>query len=47
MYEGDLQEGELEIGQGLTIINRIMPAAEIVNEIWNEFLTAKKELTDL
>jgi len=39
MFEGDLDEGELEIGQVSALIKKIQPAAEIVNEIWNEYLT--------
>jgi len=41
MFEGDLEEGELEIGQASCLIKKIMPAAEIVNEVWNEYLSAK------
>jgi enoyl-[acyl-carrier protein] reductase II len=37
MYEGDLQEGELEIGQVSALINQILPAAEIVKNIREEF----------
>ncbi len=37
MFEGDLTEGELEIGQVSNIIKEIKPAAEIVGDIWNEF----------
>ncbi|MCZ2224857.1 MAG: nitronate monooxygenase [Chitinophagales bacterium] len=37
MFEGDLEEGELEIGQVSSIINEIKPAAEVVKEIWEEF----------
>ncbi len=37
MFEGDLEEGELEIGQVSTLIKNIMPAAEIVDEIWQEY----------
>lgn len=36
MFEGDLEEGELEIGQVAALIREIKPAAEIVDEIWNE-----------
>ena len=46
MFEGDLEEGELEIGQGVTGIRKIMPAAEILHEIWNEFQKAKKQLCE-
>jgi enoyl-[acyl-carrier protein] reductase II len=37
MFEGDLEEGELEIGQISGYINEIKPAAQIVNEIVNEY----------
>lgn len=37
MFEGDLSEGELEIGQVSAGINSIQPAAAIVHDIWNEF----------
>jgi enoyl-[acyl-carrier protein] reductase II len=39
MFEGDLEEGELEIGQVSSMIKDIKPAKEIVAEIWNEFLS--------
>lgn len=44
MFEGDMEEGELEIGQVAAQINKVQPAAEIVAEIWNEFLAAKKQI---
>jgi enoyl-[acyl-carrier protein] reductase II len=37
MYEGDMKEGELEIGQVSAMIEKIKPAAEIVQEIWKDF----------
>lgn len=40
MFEGDLEDGELEIGQVSATIQRIQPAAEIVEEIWSAFLNA-------
>ncbi len=40
MFEGDMEEGELEIGQVSSLINEIKPAAEIVKEIWNNFTAA-------
>ena len=36
MFEGDLEEGELEIGQVSSMLKKIQPAAEIVKEIWEE-----------
>lgn len=41
MFEGDLVEGELEIGQVSSLIKNIQPAAEVVTEIWEEFEAAK------
>ena len=37
MFEGDLDEGELEIGQVSSLFNKIVPAAGIVDSIWQEF----------
>jgi enoyl-[acyl-carrier protein] reductase II len=37
MLEGDLTEGELEIGQVSSTIRSIMPAAQIVEELWQGF----------
>lgn len=37
MFEGDLEEGELEIGQISGYINEIKPAAQIVNDIVSEY----------
>jgi enoyl-[acyl-carrier protein] reductase II len=36
MFEGDMVEGELEIGQVSSIIKQIMSAEDIVNELWDE-----------
>ena len=47
MFLGDLQEGELEVGQVSGLMNEIKPAAEVVEEIWKEFLSAKNELRNL
>ncbi len=43
MFDGDLDEGELEIGQVCSIIKKIKPAAEIVKEIWSEFEATLKQ----
>ncbi|MDM1379137.1 NAD(P)H-dependent flavin oxidoreductase [Myroides marinus] len=43
MFEGDLVEGELEVGQISGLINKIEPVADIVKNIITEFENAKKE----
>ena len=40
MFEGDMNEGELEIGQVSSLINNILPAGDIVREVWTEFQNA-------
>ena len=45
MFEGDLIEGELEIGQIAGIINEIQPAAKIIEDMITDFEIAKKEIT--
>jgi enoyl-[acyl-carrier protein] reductase II len=47
MFEGDLVEGELEIGQIAGLINDIKPVAEIVEEIISEFEISKTEVINL
>lgn len=47
MFEGDMQDGELEVGQVSASIDTILPAADVVDEIWNEFLIAKAKLESL
>ena len=37
MFEGDLAQGELEIGQASALVRDILPAAEIVKNVWQEF----------
>ena len=37
MFEGNLEDGELEIGQGSALLRDILPAAEIVKNVWQEF----------
>jgi enoyl-[acyl-carrier protein] reductase II len=43
MFEGDLVEGELEIGQIAAAIKKIQPVSEIVKEIMDEFHATIKE----
>jgi len=40
MFEGNLEEGELEIGQASALVRDILPAAEIVRNVWQEFQEA-------
>ncbi len=43
MFEGDMDEGELEIGQISALIKDIKPAGEILREIMNEFEETKQK----
>lgn len=45
MFEGDMKEGELEIGQVAGYIRKIKPASEIVQEFIDEFQEAKANLS--
>jgi len=47
MFEGDLEEGELEIGQVAGLIHQIKPAGEILREMLTDFETAKQEAASL
>ncbi len=47
MFEGDLEERELEIGQVSAIIHDIKPAAQIVQDMMAEFESAKKKTANL
>ena len=44
IFEGDLDEGELEIGQVSAAVRRVEPAAEIVRDLWQGYLLIKKEI---
>ena len=46
MFEGDLIEGELEIGQIAGVIHEIKPAAKIVEEMISNFEKARKDVTN-
>lgn len=47
IFEGDMEEGELEIGQVSARLNEIKPAAQLVAEIWQEFLKERDRLARL
>jgi enoyl-[acyl-carrier protein] reductase II len=38
MFEGDMEEGELEIGQAGALLDDILPAGDIVKKVWEEFM---------
>jgi len=42
IFDGNLDEGELEIGQVAAAVSEIKPAAKIVEQLWDEYLTAKQ-----
>ncbi len=46
MFDGNSEDGELEIGQVAALISHIQPAGEIISEIVGEFETARKELLE-
>lgn len=47
MFEGDLEDGELEIGQIAGLIHDIKPAAQIVKEMITEFAATKTKVSQL
>ncbi len=42
MFLGEIEEGELEIGQISALINKIQPAGRVVEEIWEEFAQLRR-----
>ena len=47
MFEGDMQEGELEIGQISALINEILPVSQVIKDIIDEFTKAKNSLLNI
>lgn len=47
MFEGDLEDGELEIGQIAGLIHDIKPAAQILTDMVEEFEIAKRKVSNL
>jgi len=47
MFEGDLEKGELEVGQVSAMINKIMPVAEIIKEITEEYELERNKIISL
>ncbi len=44
IFEGDLINGELEIGQIATMLQKQETAAEIISDIWSEYIDTKNKL---
>lgn len=44
IFEGDLSEGELEIGQVAAAIRDVRPAAEILKNLWEEYRQARQKI---
>ncbi|MFN7748044.1 MAG: NAD(P)H-dependent flavin oxidoreductase [Cyclobacteriaceae bacterium] len=44
IFEGDLSEGELEIGQVAAAIRDVQPAAEILKNLWEEYREARQKI---
>jgi len=44
IFEGNLEEGEVEVGQVSARLTEILPAGEIVRNVWREFLEEKENL---
>ncbi|MFD2561579.1 NAD(P)H-dependent flavin oxidoreductase [Aquimarina rubra] len=47
MFEGDLVEGELEIGQVSGLIHDIKPAAKIIEDLMNDFETTRQKMSEV
>ncbi|MFN8343228.1 MAG: nitronate monooxygenase [Cyclobacteriaceae bacterium] len=45
MFEGDLDEGELEIGQIAAALRAVEPAADILNDMWTEYKKVRAALS--
>ncbi len=45
IFEGNMEEGELEIGQVSALIHEIKPAAKILEEIWIEFSKEQQRIS--
>jgi enoyl-[acyl-carrier protein] reductase II len=45
MFEGDLDDGELELGQVIATVKTIIPAAQVVDDMMREFYETKAKLS--
>ncbi|MCL3780584.1 nitronate monooxygenase [Prolixibacteraceae bacterium JC049] len=46
MFEGDLDNGELEIGQIASVIDQVLPVSEITRQLIDEYQTLRKQIGD-
>ena len=47
MFEGDLEEGELEIGQVSAHLDELIPAGTLTNQLWEDALQRLETLSQL
>jgi enoyl-[acyl-carrier protein] reductase II len=47
IFEGDLHEGEIEVGQIASRIKNIEPASKVLADIWSQFLNEQKHIANL
>ena len=47
IFEGDIENGELEIGQVVSAIKEIKPVAQIIDELVSDFEATRQRLADL
>ena len=47
MFEGNMEEGELEIGQVAANVHASLPASQILTQLWQDFLLEKEKLCQL
>jgi enoyl-[acyl-carrier protein] reductase II len=47
IFEGDLKEGEIEVGQVSARLKEVLPAGEIIERVWREFLLEKDRIVNL
>lgn len=47
IFDGNMDEGELEIGQVSALLDEIKPAAQVLEDIWKEYVECKNALINL
>ena len=47
MFEGDMENGELEIGQAAALLREVQPAGAIVRQVWSEFVSEHQRICAL